>query len=316
MNIFDGPSHIGFGEPQDWKHPTISIKPKRPATSDGLIARESGEWAEEKLYYLKRYFYAFNQATKPTLTKSKFSRRVYVDLLAGSGRCYLKKNASVEFEGSPLVAMAANPGFTDWCFVEGDAENADALRKRVDRLRPGTGEFVINADANDPETIAQIRSVLHGYGTLGLIFVDTLGLSDVHFSTLQAITRDRRADLIYTFHVQDVTRNLAEALSSPTEAERWTKSFGDSDWGLAWLAHAKGQAGTVTVADALTTFFEQRLQNGLGYPHVTSLHRLMKNSMNAPLYRLILASHDPLAPKLWHKISAVEANGQRGLALV
>ena len=293
----------------------MPTKQRRLTASDRLVARESGEWAEEKLYYLKRYFYAFNQATKPTPTKPKFTRRVYIDLLAGPGRCYLKKTPSLEFEGSPVLAMTCDPPFTDWLFVERDPENAAALHTRLERLRPGAGEFVLNDDSNSPQTIAKIRELLKGFGTLGLIFVDTLGLSDVAFSTLEAITKDRRADLIYTFHVQDVTRNLNEALNNPAEAERWTKSFGGSDWDYAWLAHIRGQAGTVTEADALTTFFEVQLQDGLGYPHVKALHRLMKNSMNAPLYRLILASHDPLAPRLWRKISEVEASGQRVLAL-
>lgn len=67
------------------------------------------------------------------------------------------------------------------------------------------------------------------------------------------------------------------------------------------------------MADAVTTFFERQLRTGLGYPNVESLHRLMKNSKNAPLYRLILASHDDLAPKLWHNVARIEFSGQRGL---
>lgn len=284
------------------------VEQKRRIASDGWVARESGEWAEEKLYYLERYFYAFNQATKKS-----FDRRVYIDLLAGPGRCYLKDNPEKEFAGSPIRALTGDAPFSSVHCVEGDARNAEALRQRVAGCERAPTAAVVHGNANDPETIATVREALSGRKTLGLIFVDTLGLSDVAFRTLQEITKDRRADLIYTFHVSDVTRNIGEALSNDNAAARFTEAFGHSDWDAAWDAHVRGLAGTVDVADALTTFFEVRLQSGLGYRYVKSLHRLMKNSKNAPLYRLILASHSELAPKLWEGVARIEFGGQRGL---
>lgn len=284
------------------------VEQKRWIATDGQVARESGEWAEEKLYYLQRYFFAFNQATKKA-----FERRVYVDLLAGPGRCYLKDHPQHEFAGSPILAMTGDAPFSSMLCVEGDERNADALRHRIRGCSLASMVTVHQGDANDPETIALVRKALSGPKTLGLIFVDTLGLSDVAFRTLQAITKERRADLIYTFHVSDVTRNIGGALRNAYEAARFTESFGHPDWETAWEAHVRGFAGTVDVADALTTFFELQLQEDLGYRYVKSLHRLMKNSKNAPLYRLILASHSPLAPKLWEAVAKIESSGQRGL---
>lgn len=283
------------------------VDQKRTA-ADGWIARESGEWAEEKLYYLQRYFFAFNQATKKA-----FERRVYVDLLAGPGRCYLKDHPQHEFAGSPMLALTGDAPFSSVFCVEGDEKNAEALRHRIGGCSRESTATVLQGDANAPDTVSQVREVLDGHKTLGLIFVDTLGLSDVAFQTLREITAGRRADLIYTFHVSDVTRNIGEARNKPEAAARFTQAFGHSDWKAAWEAHVEGRAGTVDVADALTTFFEQQLQKGLGYPYVKSLHRLMKNSKNAPLYRLILASHSPLAPKLWEGVAKIEFGGQRGL---
>ncbi len=284
------------------------VEQKRWTAADGWIARESGEWAEEKLYYLQRYFYAFNQATKKS-----FDRRVYVDLLAGPGRCYLKENTQKEFVGSPILALTGEAPFSSVLCVEGDARSAEALKQRIAGCARAATATVLHGNANAPETIARIRDALSGRKTLGLIFVDTLGLSDVAFRTLHEITSERRADLIYTFHVSDVTRNIGEALSNDQAAARFTEAFGHSDWAAAWEAHVRGFAGTVDVADALTTFFELRLQSGLGYRYVKSLHRLMKNSKNAPLYRLILASHSELAPKLWEGVTKIEFGGQRGL---
>lgn len=284
------------------------VEQKRWIATDGQVARESGEWAEEKLYYLQRYFFAFNQATKKA-----FDRRVYVDLLAGPGRCYLKDRPEKEFAGSPILALTGDAAFTSVLCVEGDSRNVEALKRRVEGCERASTASVHHGDANDPTTIDIVRNSLSGPRTLGLIFVDTLGLSDVSFRTLQEITKDRRADLIYTFHVSDVTRNIGGALTNAEQAERFTEALGHSDWRAAWEVHRRGLDGTVDVADALTTFFERQLHTGLGYPYVESLHRLMKNSKNAPLYRLILAAHDDLAPKLWHGVAKIEFSGQRGL---
>src|SRR5687767_9805749 len=93
--------------------------------SDGLPARESGDWAKEKLYYAERYMSIFNGAMH-----RKWPSRLYVDLLAGCGRNILK-NSFDEFDGSPLRAAKLDNPFSDLLFVEHDAGLADALRKRL-----------------------------------------------------------------------------------------------------------------------------------------------------------------------------------------
>lgn len=276
---------------------------------DGLIARESGPWAEDKLYYLKRYFFAFNQATKAT-----FTRRPYVDLLAGSGICFLKDYPSVRFPGSALLAAACEVPFTDMVGVEIEPESANALEKRLNGISSAYKPQILCGDCNDQSVIEEIKKTLRGEDTLSLIFVDTLGFSDVAFSTLEQLTRNFRADLIYTFQVNDAIRNIERAASDAGEAERFTRAFGTNEWLKAWRDHQRRQTPTSAFGDTITSLFERRLRQGLGYPHVVSHYRVMKNSKNAPLYRLILASHAELGPHLLQQVSAIESTGQRGLA--
>lgn len=66
------------------------------------------------------------------------------------------------------------------------------------------------------------------------------------------------------------------------------------------------------LAHALRLDLELQLKS-LGYTDVASLHRVMKNSKNAPLYRLVFASHSPRGLDFWKKISAIDHDGQRGL---
>jgi hypothetical protein len=51
--------------------------------SDGFIARDSGAWAKEKLYYLERYLDIVSVGMK----KKWAGRLYYANLLAGPGKC-------------------------------------------------------------------------------------------------------------------------------------------------------------------------------------------------------------------------------------
>lgn len=278
--------------------------------ADGLVARESGAWARNKLHYLQRYFYAFNQATK-----KHFPTRVYVDLMAGPGRCRLRDEPEIEFDGSPILALSCESPFSRVICVERDKDCRAALQARAQSANSTAALEILGGDCNDPNTIDHIRGALARRGTLGLIFVDTLGLGDVQFESLRRLTDGVRADLVYTFHVQDVNRNIRRARDHADEGERFRRAFGTSDWQSAWEQHLQGVGTAVTFGDALSEFFERQLRDQLSYPHVTSLHRLMKNSKGAPLYRLILSSHSDLAPRLWRKVSTVDDRGQRDLPL-
>lgn len=264
---------------------------------DGLQCRDSGPWAADKLYYLSRYFYAFNEAMKD----KGWPRRAYADLLAGPGRC-VERETGDYFEGSPLIALRTEPAFTHHVFVEGDSVSSAALRDRL-AVAGYSRNLVYEQDCNSASAVARVRDVLSE--PLGLLFVDTLALDTVRFETLQQLTKGLRFDLIYTFQIFDALRNLDYAQAS--QSHRYGRGLG-SDWATAWRAYQR--PAFTSDADALTAFFEQQLRS-LGYQHVAGLHTTMKNSKNASLYRLVLASHHEAAIKLWRNVSAIEPTGQR-----
>jgi len=164
----------------------------RASAADGLPARVSGAWAREKLEYLAKYMSIFNVGIKNK------SERVYIDLMAGPGRC-VEDDTGDEFDGSPLLAVNQKEPFTETVLVEGDAALAAALRQRVEGRAT-----VVEADCNHTALIEQLRDRL-GYGRLGLAFADNLGL-DVTLATLLTLTQDRKVDLCITFQVGDLKR--------------------------------------------------------------------------------------------------------------
>lgn len=268
------------------KHPVSSI--------DGLPVRSSGPWAQEKLTYLAKYMSIFNVGMK------KRWRRSYLDLMAGPGRC-IEEGPGVEFDGSPLVALASPEPFSDLTFVEGDAALADALRQRV-----GDRGTVIEGDCNSDAVIAQLRTQL-GYGTLGLAFVDNLGL-DVPLRTLTELSESRKVDLFITFQVQDMKRNLKSALDGPDEA-RWTRFFGAGWQDVALQAYRDNLSAEETTT-RLLEFYGKQLR-AIGYEAVAHSQQVMKNSRQVGLYRILLAGKDPLAATFFEKISKIEPSGQR-----
>lgn len=85
--------------------------------ADGLIARESGEWAGDKLFYVARYMDIFTGSMK-----NKWAHRAYIDLMSGPGLCVVPSTGR-EFDGSPLLALKTKTPFTDVLLVEADPIN-------------------------------------------------------------------------------------------------------------------------------------------------------------------------------------------------
>jgi three-Cys-motif partner protein len=183
----------------------------RTSKEDGLPSRVSGPWAREKLEYLAKYMSIFNVGMR-----NKWDR-VFLDLLAGPGRC-VESDAGDEFDGSPLLAVRQKVRFSEIVVVEGDRSLAAALRQRVN-----ASAQVIEGDCNDPLVIRQLRDRL-GHGRLGLAFADNLGL-DVTLGTLRSLSENRKLDLCITFQLGDLKRNLHRALTG-SDASRWTAFFG------------------------------------------------------------------------------------------
>jgi three-Cys-motif partner protein len=276
----------------------------RASRSDGLPCRVSGVWAQEKLYYVGRYMAIVNGGMK-----NRWPQRAFVELMAGPGRCILE-NSDEEFDGSPLLALKCEPGFTSVVLVESDERLLDALRARTAEF--GTRAEVLPGDCNDVAVVERIRDTISP-NALTLAFVDMLGL-DVTFATLKRLTTGRKIDLVITFQVNDLVRNVPSILEGRVDGERLDQFFGTSAWRHVVAAAEGGKLTTSEIGDALTEYYVRRLGT-LNYQHVAPLHVLMKNTRNAPLYRLILAARHERATDFFAKISKIEYSGQRGLAL-
>ena len=266
--------------------------------SDGLPARSSQPYAQDKLYYVERY-----QKIFATGMKNRWKQRIYLDLLAGPGRCRIEATGE-EFPGSPVWSLDAE--FTKRLFVESDPMLADALRQRVP-----VDCLVITADCKLPTTIDKIRSEIPERDTLSLAFVDNLGL-DVPLATLERLTRGRLMDLLIVFQVQDLTRNIDDVLTARDSSARVDAFFGGRDWVEIAEGVRKRNASPSEVTNGLLEHY-RRCLDAFGYGHSHICQQAMKNSRNAEQYRLLLAGRNAKAVEFFKKIEQIDPYGQRGL---
>jgi len=270
--------------------------------SDGLPARESGEWASDKLFYVARYMDILTGSMK-----SRWARRVYVDLMSGPGVC-LVRGTRREFDGSPILALKTPTPFTDVILVEQDPVLGDALARRVvaPGLRPPP--VIIRDDCNRQSVLDEILARI-GSDALALAFVDLLGMN-VTMATLRALTaKQSPVDLIITFPEMDVTRNWRAATRGASEhAGRFDEFFGTPKWRSAVDSSKPPDRN----ADALMKFYAKQLED---FGYLTSILPLtMKNKRKGTLYRPIFGSRHNRGIEFWEKISAKkEPSGQRRL---
>ena len=276
----------------------MSGKSEYRTAFDGLPARVSGAWAEDKLDALSQY----NRIVLGAV-KDKWGSLCYVDLLAGGGKCVLK-DSSREFDGSPLLAIKCNdPAFTNIILVESDKRLSDALKTRTTASSDRVA--IIEGDCNQATVISQIRRQVPK-GALSIVFVDNLGL-DVTFSTISRIVAGRAMDLIVTFQVSDLKRNAGLALANETEASRWDRFFGTDDWRQVIREFEAKRTTAPDLGTALADFYGKRLAT-LGYTVRGQMNRTMANTRGARLYRVMLFSRHLLAKKLF----SVASRGRQG----
>jgi three-Cys-motif partner protein len=269
--------------------------------ADGLPARVSGGWAQEKLQSLDAYLRIVNKAME-----KKFASRCYIDLMAGCGRCVLKRSDS-EFVGSPLVALACFPAFSSLVLVESDKRLFDALAART--AGDSARAHLVHGDCNDSNVVQQIRTAIPS-SALSIAFIDNLGL-DVAFETIRLLTAGRRIDLVITFQVSDIRRNVDRALTRAARGAKWDRFFGSPGWRRAVADFEARKTTAPDLGSALENFYASQLAT-IGYANRTQLNRSMKNIKNAPLYRVMLFSKNPLATKLFDATSSARSQ-QPGL---
>jgi three-Cys-motif partner protein len=284
-----------MGKPNDGKEGALTEGRDDQALDDHHDF--GGVWTRIKLEALEKYLGAFNQA----LSKQHFTR-IYIDAFAGTGRCDIKVNGEKRsIDGSARRALAANPGFHKYCFIELSPKKLAALRS-LEAEYPGKTIEVIQSDAN-----AALKALCAQYrwqNERAVLFLDPYGMN-VEWATLEAIAKTGSIDVWYLFPYAGLYRQAAknaDALDADKEASL-TRVLGTDTWRQAFYVQKRqtdmfGGDGDERNADhrEMLDFVSKRLKDL--FPAVTAPKVLYqggdsKNPCGAPLFALYFAASNP-----------------------
>ena len=280
---------------------------------DGLLVRESGDWAQDKLFYVKHYIDTFEKSMRD----KPWRERIYIDLFAGPGKCQDRKTKEY-FLGSPLLALTTEFPFTKYFFIDLDNENLEALKTRtrattipINRIRfwAGDANEKVHDIANEIINIDK-PYIPDVWNTLSLAFLDPNGVEELRWDIVSTLARMKKMDLIIHYSQQGVERLVKLNVDSKKETVL-DKFFGNVGWREVYIKYKASAGG---YHRPLINYYKSNLKQ-LGYVEVKDdeeiwTEPLMRNQNNAPLYRLLFASKDKLGVKFWKEITKIKRSGQ------
>lgn len=277
--------------------------------TDGLPARVSGPWTQEKLAYVERYARAFMTAMAPNRTPDQWSELVYIDLLAGPGRG-IDRKTSAEFDGSPLRALNVKPPFDRLYLSDVKARNVEALRQRIP---PSERKRVVLRQADCHAVAADVVADL-SRRALALAFVDPDPEGfEVRFRLFETLVR-RRVDVLYLFPGGiGIARNLSAFV------KRARAPLDDLIPGWRDLKRARLLAGKrlsnedMAACDQPFVLEFMKCMGSLGYQYSGQAEPYFTNEKNVKMYHLLFFSQHAAGLTLWRNVTRVEPTGQRKL---
>lgn len=268
---------------------------------------EVGPWAREKLAGLRDYLAAYMKI----LGKRPALKTVYVDAFAAAGRAVVRRRdrddptilldlgaaaRGVELreviDGSPGVALAVEPSFDQYVFIETDERRRSALEGLASQYRGRRNIALRAVDCNAYLTTTLLERLAADRTWRGVVFLDPFGMQ-VPWSTIAALAATRQVEVFINFPVGMAIQRLLRRSARFTDRQRakLDEYLGSSQWFDEVYERERGlfQAELRKRGDAarrLLEWYRGRLRAAFG--HVSGA-RLVTNSRGGHLYFLIFA---------------------------
>jgi three-Cys-motif partner protein len=277
---------------------------------DGLPARTFGKWTTYKIDYLQRYIGVF----ETSMRNKPWCARCYLDLYAGTGKFKVDGQSGFHL-GSPLVSITTKHPFTNYFFVDKSCENIEVLARRCSATTNINKKFYVgDANTKVQEIVSEIKMLERNrrnkqWTSLNLAFLDPDGL-ELEWKTIEILAALSKMDLIIYYSQSGLTRNFENCINLDTETDI-DKFFGDREWRIIYKEHHSGRMPGLH--RKLIDYYKHKLST-LGYADIKDVEDgrepLMKNSKEAPLYRLIFASKHLRGHEFWNEVTKKDVVGQ------
>ena len=271
---------------------------------DSLPIRCVGDWANDKIWYLTRYFDTFM-----TSMHKKWSALHYIEICCGPGRCCTRDG--YEQDGTAL-SVINNKGFqylSSATFIDYDKVAVETLNQRIKALNKEPKAFAKEGDYNNIASIMNAISHIKRNG-LSLCFIDPTDCS-IPFDTIKKIydATGKKCDFIISFFSKtDFSRNGVMAATLPSHASlkhKYENFLGCNTFferpDIISLANQNQHSKLVDVF--AETYLQQFAKLGLIYSDMVNI---------GSWYRLIFVSSNSVALNLWKKTNKeYTPDGQR-----
>ncbi len=274
---------------------------------DSLPTRPVRAWTKDKLHYLAGYLEQFVVAMRPQNWRALH----YIDLFAGPGKGQVQESGEIVL-GSPLMAITQQRRFDRYFFTDLDLASMDALEKRYSVCPQNAAVHIFRGDANIQvrqiqQDIMRIDRYIPGvWSSLNLAFLDPEGL-ELHWKTVETLAKIDRMDMIIYYSQMGISREISKEIdeSPPTRLDEF---FGGTEWREIYKRHQK--RAERFLHRQLIDLYKSKLAT-LGYQIVEGgPEPVMKNTKNAPLYRLLFMSKHELGYKFWKNAVSKDSSGQ------
>jgi three-Cys-motif partner protein len=258
---------------------------------------EIGRWSELKLEIVEKYGAAYTKV----LGNVHNLKKLYIDGYCGAG-VHVSRRSGAQVEGSPARALKVSPPFDAFYFIDMDATRTAHL----ETLCQGRSDVVIlTGDANVKLTKEVLPKIHFRKFNRALCLLDPYGLH-LDWEVVHLAGQSQAVDMFLNFPVMDMNRNAI--WKNPTGVsqdgvERMTRFWGDESWKkVAYIESAQGNLFSPPDLvkqdnNAIVAAFRERLKNVAGFKYVPD-PLPMKNSNNAVVYYLFLASQKAVAEKI------------------
>jgi three-Cys-motif partner protein len=256
---------------------------------------EIGYWSEVKLDIVRKYAVAYSRIMQanPVIRK-----HIYIDAFAGAGKHIARRTGQI-VPGSPLNALAVEPRFSGYHFIDLDGG-------RVEELRNIAGDRAdVKVYEGDCNTVL-IENVfpLCRYEDFhrALCLLDPYKIN-VDWNVLQVAGGMGTVDVFYNFMIMDANMNVLwknPDKVTPTQAARMDRTWGDRSWRETAYKKEAGLFGEIeekadnkTIVEA----FRKRVKEVAGFEYVPE-PMPMRNSKGAVIYYLFFASPNKAGGKI------------------
>lgn len=240
-------------------------------------------WSKKKLEYLRSYIVAYCKATTKSL------KRFYIDGFAGPGK--LPDEDSGEMvDGSPLIALKAEPRFTLCHFVEKDKATCEKLRNNT---RGYDNARIWEGDCN--EWIPMILQTISRASPTLAVLDPTGVIGQVKWATIRTIAQWKTEIILNLPYHMAVRRLLPNdpSLLSPDRATQLGEYL-PPGWQAVYCDTARGRRNLL--CRKLLELYRDQLKS-LGYTDVFA-SAVFRTEHSLPLYYLIWACKHPVGVRI------------------